>query len=54
MKKLQNHLKKLSINFGFCFAGIYIKRDVMNLELTEKINSLGLKIYELDTLIVIE
>jgi len=53
MKKLQNHLKKLNIKFGFAFEGIYIKRDIINYELEQKISELGLKRYDLDTLTII-
>ena len=53
MKKLEKYLNDLGLKFGHAFEGIYVNRSIMNFELREKINSLELKIYELDTLIII-
>jgi len=53
MKKFEKYLKFLNIKFGHAFEGIYINRSVINFELEQKINSLGLKKYELDTLVII-
>jgi len=53
MKKLKNHLNNLNIKFGHAFEGIYINRNYMDFDLKQKIESLKLRVYELDTLIVI-